>query len=43
MSVWEAIATGFDGGFVPLDPGELGIDLHGELSESERAWRADRV
>ena len=43
MSVWEAIATGFDGGFVPLGPRGLGVGLHGELSESERAWRADRV
>ena len=42
-SVWEAIVTGFDGGFVPLGPRGLGIGLHGELSESERAWRADRV
>jgi ABC-type molybdenum transport system ATPase subunit/photorepair protein PhrA len=43
MSVWEAIATGFDGGFVPLGPHGLGVGLHGELSESERAWRAERV
>ena len=43
MSVWEAIATGFDGGFVPLGPRGLGVGLHGELSESERAWRANRV
>jgi ABC-type molybdenum transport system ATPase subunit/photorepair protein PhrA len=43
MSVWEAIATGFDGGFVPLGPRGLGVGLHGELSERERAWRADRV
>lgn len=43
MNVWEAIATGFDGGFVPLGPRGLGVGLHGELSESERAWRADRV
>ncbi|KAI0293405.1 P-loop containing nucleoside triphosphate hydrolase protein [Russula brevipes] len=43
MSVWEAVATGFDGGFVPLGPRGLGVGLHGELSDSERAWRADRV
>lgn len=43
MSVWEAIATGFDGGFVPLGPRGLGIGLHGDLSETERTWRADRV
>ncbi len=43
MNVWEAIATGFDGGFVPLGPRGLGVGLHGELSDSERKWRADRV
>jgi hypothetical protein len=43
MNVWEAIATGFDGGFVPLGPRGLGVGLHGELSESERTWRSDRV
>ncbi|KAI0253684.1 P-loop containing nucleoside triphosphate hydrolase protein [Lactifluus subvellereus] len=43
MSVWEAIATGFDGGFVPLGPRGLGIGLHGDLNETERGWRADRV
>jgi ABC-type glutathione transport system ATPase component len=43
MNVWEAIATGFDGGFVPLGLRGLGVGLHGELSESERTWRADRV
>ena len=43
MNVWEAIATGFDGGFVPLGPRGLGVGLHGELSESERKWRANRV
>lgn len=43
MNVWEAIATGFDGGFVPLGPRGLGVGLHGELSESERTWRANRV
>jgi ABC-type molybdenum transport system ATPase subunit/photorepair protein PhrA len=43
MSVWEAIATGFDGGFVPLGPRGLGVGLHGELSEPERAWRAERI
>ena len=37
MNVWEAIATGFDGGFVPLGPRGLGVGLHGE-SERVRAW-----
>lgn len=43
MNVWEAIATGFNGGFVPLGPRGLGVGLLGELSESERTWRAGRV
>ena len=43
MNIWEAIATGFDGGFVLLGPRRLGVGLHGKLSESERTWRADRV
>jgi len=45
MSVWEAIATGFDGGFVPLGPLGLGTGLgvSGELSVHERAWREERV
>ncbi|KAI9441834.1 P-loop containing nucleoside triphosphate hydrolase protein [Lactarius indigo] len=45
MSVWEAIATGFEGGFVPLGPRGLGTGLgaSGELSAHERAWREERV
>ncbi|KAI0044852.1 P-loop containing nucleoside triphosphate hydrolase protein [Auriscalpium vulgare] len=43
MSVWEAIATGFDGGFVPLGPDGLGVGLSGQLSPEERAWRERRV
>lgn len=45
MSVWEAIATGFDGVFVPLGPRGLGTGLGatGSLSAPERAWREERV
>ncbi|KAH9022493.1 P-loop containing nucleoside triphosphate hydrolase protein [Lactarius hengduanensis] len=45
MSVWEAVATGFEGGFVPLGPRGLGTGLgaSGELSAHERAWREERV
>ena len=39
MSVWEAIATGFDGVFVPLGPLGLGTGL----SAAELAWREERV
>ena len=41
MNVWEAIATGFDGGFVPLGPRGLGTGL---LEAPELAsWREERV
>ncbi|KAI0264234.1 P-loop containing nucleoside triphosphate hydrolase protein [Gloeopeniophorella convolvens] len=43
MSVRDAVATGFDGGFVPLGPDGLGVGLHGELSVAERDQRAERV
>jgi hypothetical protein len=43
MSVWEAIVTSSDSGFVQQGLRRLGVGLHGELSESEHAWRADRV
>ncbi|KAH9990654.1 hypothetical protein BJV74DRAFT_796023 [Russula compacta] len=39
----NAIATGFDWGFVPLGPRGLGLGMRGELSEPKRSWRADRV
>ena len=39
MSVWEAIATGFDGCFVPLGPRGLGTGL----GAPELAWREERV
>ncbi|ETW74686.1 ABC transporter [Heterobasidion irregulare TC 32-1] len=43
MSVWEAVATGFDGGFVPLGERGLGVGLRGGLSPEELAWREQRV
>jgi hypothetical protein len=39
MSVWEAIATGFDGVFVPLGPLGLGTGL----STAELASREERI
>ncbi|KAK7057939.1 p-loop containing nucleoside triphosphate hydrolase protein [Favolaschia claudopus] len=38
MSVWEAIGTGFEGGFVPKGQDGVGIGL----SEDEREWRIRR-
>ena len=43
MNVWEAIVTGFNGGFVPLGLRGLGIGLHGKLSEAKCTWCADHV
>ncbi|THH14498.1 hypothetical protein EW146_g5833 [Bondarzewia mesenterica] len=43
MSVWEAVATGFDGGFVPLGDRGLGVGLRGELSHEELEWRERRL
>lgn len=43
MSVWEAIATGWDGGFVPPGSRRLWVGLCGEPSEPKRSWQADRV
>ncbi|KII95469.1 hypothetical protein PLICRDRAFT_96475 [Plicaturopsis crispa FD-325 SS-3] len=46
MNVWEAVATGFEGGFV-LPRGEdgdhVGVGLEGPLSDQDRAWRVRRV
>ena len=39
MSVWEVIATGFDGGFTSLGPKKVG---HG-LGEEEQQKRIERV
>ena len=43
VTAWEAVGTGFDGGFVPLGEGGLGVGLkEGGLSGEERAWREGR-
>jgi hypothetical protein len=43
MTVWEAVGTGFDGGFVPCGEQDVGIGLNGELTKEEIRWRIDRV
>jgi ABC-type Mn2+/Zn2+ transport system ATPase subunit len=43
MSVWDAVATGFDGGFVPLGIKNVGIGLKGGLTDEELKWRVNRV
>ncbi|KAF7362682.1 p-loop containing nucleoside triphosphate hydrolase protein [Mycena venus] len=42
MSVWEALGTGFDGGFVPKGKDGVGIGVKGVLSDEEREWRVRR-
>lgn len=42
MSVWEAVGTGFDGGFVPLGQERVGLGVMRELNEEERQWRVGR-
>jgi ABC-type molybdenum transport system ATPase subunit/photorepair protein PhrA len=42
MSVWEVIATGFDGGFISLGPRKVGIGL-GEEEQQKRAERVDET
>jgi ABC-type molybdenum transport system ATPase subunit/photorepair protein PhrA len=43
MTVWEAVGTGFDGGFVPCGDRGVGIGLDGQLSADEVRWRVHRV
>jgi len=43
ITVWDAVGTGFDGGFVPLGPKSVGVGLSGGLTEGEARWRVDRV
>ena len=43
MTVWDAVGTGFDGGFVPLGPKNVGIGIAGELTDKETEWRVGRV
>lgn len=42
MSVWEVIATGFDGGFISLGPKKVGHGL-GEEEQQKRVERVDEV
>lgn len=42
MSVWEAVGTGFNGGFVSLGKEGVGVGAMGELTEEERTWRVKR-
>ncbi|KAF8980061.1 P-loop containing nucleoside triphosphate hydrolase protein [Cyathus striatus] len=43
MSVWEAVATGFDGGFVSKGPDGLGDLWEVEERERERVWDERRT
>jgi ABC-type molybdenum transport system ATPase subunit/photorepair protein PhrA len=43
MSVWDAVGTGFDGGFVPLGAEGVGIGLAGGLTDEETQLRVSRV
>lgn len=43
ISVWDAVGTGFDGGFVPLGQRGVGVGLAGGLTEEEVEWRVSRV
>lgn len=46
MSVWEAVGTGFEGGFVPRGLQSVGIleelGLDGDAADLVRAWRVKR-
>ena len=42
MSVWEVIATGFDGGFISLGPKKVGLGL-GEEEQRERVEKVDEI
>lgn len=42
MSVWEVIATGFDGGFISLGPKRVGNGL-GEEEEQKRVEKVDEI
>lgn len=43
MSVWDAIATGFDGGFVPKGKDGVGVGVMNAVDEDERTRRVERV
>jgi len=42
MSVWDVVATGFDGGFIPLGPKRVGNGL-GEEEQQQRVERVDEI
>jgi len=42
MSVWEVVATGFDGGFISLGPKKVGNGL-GEEEQQKRVERVDEI
>jgi len=42
MSVWDVVATGFDGGFIPLGPKRVGNGL-GEQEQQKRVERVDEI
>jgi ABC-type molybdenum transport system ATPase subunit/photorepair protein PhrA len=43
MTVWEAIGTGFDGGFVPYGKERVGVGVDRRLDEEDTIWRVERV
>ena len=42
MSVWDVVATGFDGGFIPLGPKRVGNGLE-EEEQQKRVERVDEI
>lgn len=42
-TVWDVIGTGFDGAFVPGGKGRVGSGLDGQLPDTVRRWRIERV
>ncbi|KAH0588592.1 hypothetical protein J132_08977 [Termitomyces sp. J132] len=42
MRVWDAIGTGFDGGFVPLGRENVGLGVLQPVTEADIAWRVSR-
>ncbi|KAG6815339.1 hypothetical protein H0H87_002800 [Tephrocybe sp. NHM501043] len=42
MSVWDAVGTGFDGGFVPQGVDRVGVGVLKTLSEEDVRWRVGK-
>lgn len=42
MRVWDAIGTGFDGGFVPLGRENVGLGVLQPVTDADIAWRVSR-